>query len=86
MEINNDDNFVPLYREPKNYKDVNHNTSQLILAFNHNTTKMNKNISTMTEAIIAQGNDVKWMKRALFGLCSLVGMIFASAIIASIKG
>jgi len=59
-----EDEFVPLYREPKNYKDVNHNTTQLILAFNHNTTKMNKNIATMTEAIIKQGTDIKWMKQS----------------------
>lgn len=80
-----EEEFVPLYREPKNYKDVNHNTTQLILAFNHNTTKMNKNIEIMTKSIIEQGNDIKWMKRAVFGLCGLVGMIFVSAVIASIK-
>ncbi|MHA1481834.1 MAG: hypothetical protein ACTSQA_00165 [Candidatus Heimdallarchaeaceae archaeon] len=79
-----EDEFVPLYREPKNYKDVNHNTTQLILAFNHNTTKMNKNIATMTEAIIKQGTDIKWMKRAVFGLCGLVGAIVLAACVASI--
>lgn len=84
MEINSDSDFVPLYREPKNYKDVNHNTTQLILAFNHNTTRMNKNIGKMTEAIIGQAGDIKWMKRAVFGLCGLVGSIFAAAIIASL--
>ncbi len=67
-----DENFVPMYREPRSMKDVHHNTQQMILTFNHNTTAMNKNIKTLTESSIRQGQDIKWMKRAVFAVCGLL--------------
>lgn len=72
--------FVPMYRDAKTIGDLNHNMNQLIMVFNHNSTEMNANIKTMTEVNIRSANDIKWIRRFVFGVCGFIGLVLLGAI------
>ena len=74
------DNFVPMYREVKNFKDVDHNQQQMIQAFNHGMTKLGEGMEKLSTASISQSQDVKWIKRIMFGVAGFIGIILVAAI------
>ena len=83
----NDPNFIPMYREGRTLADVNHNMTQLILIFNHNSTQSTKSLKIIAkaatsnkEAQIAQANDIKWIKRIGFGICGFISLILLGII------
>ena len=58
--------FIPIYKEATTIKDLNHNMTQLIMVFNHNSSQM--------------ANDLKWIKRFVFAMCGFFGLITLGAI------
>lgn len=76
------DDFVPVYREVKSFKDVDYNQQQMIRAFNHSMSKMAEAMNTFATTSIRSANDIKWIKRFVFGLCGLIGIIVVSVLFA----
>ena len=72
--------FTPIYKEIKNLADVNHNQQQMIQAFNHGMTKLGDSMENLSCASIKQGQDIMWMKRAVFAICGLFGAVVLAGI------
>lgn len=79
--------FVPMYREVKNFNDVDHNQQQMIMAFNHGMTKLGKGMEDLADsnkvlalAQVSTSNDTKWIKRIMFSVAGFMSLILVAAI------
>ena len=68
------EDFVPNYRKVRNLSDVDWNQGQMVMAFNHGMTKM-------AMAMIQMSTDVKWIKRFVFGISTVIGLLIVAALV-----
>ncbi len=73
-----DDPKLITYKQAKSMEDINFNMCQMITVFNHNSTQMAKNSEVMA-------NDLKWIKRFVFGICAFFMMIVVAAVADSLS-
>ena len=75
-----EEEYVPMYRDAKTIKDLSYNMNELIRVFNHNSTSMAKDMKALSKSSIQSANDIKWIKRFIFGVSGIVGIIILGAV------